>query len=254
MSPLKQQGPLRSRRPIYRTADGKRVPSVTTVLNVIGKDYLVRWANRLGLQGINSEEFVAEAAGAGTVVHAAIEADLKGEAMDPALIAEFSDAERTAGRVAWAAYRAWRGQHDLEPLLMEQSLVSERMRVGGTVDLYARVDGRHAVIDFKTSARVNESHVVQLAAYRALLEEHGHPVDEVRVVLIPREVLTLEHEGERVLTDTQHALDVFHAARALYEAQRVMEATQRKDREARAKAVREGIEQGTNELFERMKR
>lgn len=219
-------------RPKYRTLDGKIVPSVTTVLGVIAKPWLVAWANKLGLQGINSTEFVAEAAGAGTLTHAAIEADLKGEPLDAALVAEFSDEERTAGRVAWAAYRVWRKQHDLEVIFLEHQLVSEVLKVGGTVDLYAVLDGRRCVIDFKTSVRVYESHVVQLAAYRALLEEHGHQVDEVRVVLLPREVLILEHEGERVLEDTSHELDVFRAARALYDAQRVMEAKQRQNRRA----------------------
>lgn len=223
---------LRDTRPDYRAADGKRVPSVTTVLGVIAKPWLVAWGNKLGLQGIDSTQFVTEAAGAGTLTHAAIEADLKGEPLDAALIAEFSDKERTAGRVAWRAYQSWLGQHELEPIFLEHQLVSEVMKVGGTVDLYARIDGRLAVIDFKTSARVYESHTVQLAAYRALLEEHGHPVDEVRVVLLPREVLVIEHEGERVLEDTTHELDVFRAARALYDAQRVMEAKQRANKRA----------------------
>lgn len=227
VSPLRQ-----APRPKYRTLDGKIVPSVTTVIGVIAKPWLVAWANKLGLQGIDSTEFVAEAAGAGTLTHAAIEADLGGSPLDAGLIAEFSDEERTAGRVAWAAYRAWRKQHDLEVILLEHQLVSEVMKVGGTVDLYAVIDGRRSVIDFKTSARVYESHVVQLAAYRALLEENGYEVDEVRVVLLPREVLVIDHEGERVLEDTSHELDVFRAARALYDAQRVMEAQQRANRKA----------------------
>lgn len=223
-------------RPVYRTADGKRVPSVTTVLGVIAKPWLVAWANRLGLQGINSTEYVEEAAGAGTLTHAAIEAELTGQPMSDDLLAAFTDEEKTLGRLAWANYREWRKQHDLEPVLMEHQLVSEQLRVGGTVDLYARIDGRFAVLDFKTSARVYESHLIQLAAYRALLEEHGHPVDEVRVVLIPREAHVIDGERERVLEDTRHELAVFHAARALYEAQRVMEKVQRENREAAKKA------------------
>ena len=243
----------RDARPVYRTADGKRVPSVTTVLGCIAKPWLVAWANRLGLQGINSTEYVDEAAGAGTITHKAIEADLKGEPMNAELIAEFSDEERTLGRVAWAAYRTWRRQHEIEPIFIEHQLVSERMRVGGTVDLFACIDGRRAVIDFKTSVRVYESHVVQLAAYRELLEEQGYQVDEVRVVLLPREPLTLEHEGERALEDTRHALDVFRAARALYEAQRVMEKGQKDNRKA-AKQEHQVDEQSLKEFFERAKR
>ena len=40
---------------VYKTKDGKRVPGVTTILGVINKPALVRWANNLGLQGIDSQ-------------------------------------------------------------------------------------------------------------------------------------------------------------------------------------------------------
>lgn len=233
MSPLTAAGKrLRDQRPDYRAADGRKVPSVTTVLGVIAKPWLVAWGNRLGLQGIDSSLYVQEAAGAGTLAHAAIEAALKGVPIDDALVSEFSVEERVAGRIAWGNFTDWRRQHDIEPILVEYQLVSERMRVGGTVDCFAVIDGRRTVLDFKTSVRVYESHVVQLAAYRALLEEAGHQVDEVRVVLLPREPLVLDYEHERVIEDTSHALDVFRAARALYAAQRVMEQAQRANRKA----------------------
>lgn len=245
---------LRDARPDYRNAAGKKVPSVTTVIGMIAKPWLVSWANKLGLQDVDSTLYVAEAAGAGTLAHAAIESDLRGDTtIDAALVAEFSEAEKTAARVAWGSYKAWRKLHELEPLLIESQLISERLQVGGTVDLYAKIDGRRAVLDFKTGGRVYESHLVQLAAYRAILEERGYEVDEVRVVLIPREVLTLEPPPEHVLEDTHHALNVFHAARGLYAAHREMERVHRANAKAAREAKAQGLPEVRDELWARFK-
>ena len=47
---------------VYRTADGQRVPGVTTVLGILNKPALIKWANNLGLQGIDSATYVDETA------------------------------------------------------------------------------------------------------------------------------------------------------------------------------------------------
>lgn len=63
---------------IYRTADGKRVPGVTTVLGIMNKPALVKWANTLGLQGIDSSAYVDETARVGTLAHEMIQEYLGG--------------------------------------------------------------------------------------------------------------------------------------------------------------------------------
>lgn len=254
MSPLQDAAAAPARRqraprPVYRTADGVRVPSVTTVLGVIAKPWLVPWANGLGLRGINSTDYVDETAGGGTLVHAVIEATLKGQPLTATLADDFTDIEREYARAAWRRFVEWRGGHELEPLLMEHQLVSERLRVGGTVDLYARVDGRLAVLDFKTSNRVYDSHLLQLAAYRSLLEEAGHQVDEVRVVLLPREMGARSSEAS--VTETGCYLEVFEAALELYRRQRVLEREERRRREHERQAVeKERVESDLQRMVE----
>jgi len=66
---------------IYKTADGKRVPGVTTVIGGnLGwnKQALMYWANQVGLDGRNHREVSEEAADTGTIAHAMVEAELKG--------------------------------------------------------------------------------------------------------------------------------------------------------------------------------
>src|SRR5439155_21898181 len=46
----------------YYTSKGEQVPGVTTILSVLNKPALVSWANRMGLQGIDTHKYVDEAA------------------------------------------------------------------------------------------------------------------------------------------------------------------------------------------------
>ena len=65
---------------IYKLANGKRVPGVTTVLGIINKPALVKWANNLGLQGIDSTTYVDGTAKIGTLAHEMIQEYLGGPA------------------------------------------------------------------------------------------------------------------------------------------------------------------------------
>jgi len=53
----------------YRTSDGTIVPGVTTVIGILNKPALVKWANDLGLRGIDSASYVDETARIGTLAH-----------------------------------------------------------------------------------------------------------------------------------------------------------------------------------------
>lgn len=204
----------------YRASDGEQVPSVTTVLSVIGNDFLVKWAGRMGLQGIDPEALAQTSARAGSLAHAAIAAHFTRDAITDDFKADFTVAEKAGAKVAWGNFKVWEARHTIEPVLVEQWLVSDLMRFGGTMDLYASIDGVMTVVDFKTANNVYENHLVQLAAYRALLEEHGHKVEAVRVVALPRDAK--RRVVECVETDTMDALAVFLSALGLWRARRVM--------------------------------
>ena len=46
----------------YYLQDGTLVPGATTVTGLLNKPALVKWANNLGLQGIDSSKYVDKAA------------------------------------------------------------------------------------------------------------------------------------------------------------------------------------------------
>ena len=79
---------------IYRLADGTRVPSVTTVLNIVDKPALKPWAFAQGRESGRNEalgkpfaatlsEVTQDALNIGTVVHSMVEEDVKGGSPQP---------------------------------------------------------------------------------------------------------------------------------------------------------------------------
>lgn len=174
--------PVRLRRR-YRLEDGTIVPGVTTVVGLLAKPSLVRWANKLGLEGIDASRVSEQSARVGTLAHAMIRACLLGEPYSP----EGADPEEHAqAEEAFRCFLAWREGHTLRPVHCESSFVSQQLRYGGTVDCYCILDGKPVLLDFKTGKRIYDEYFVQLAAYAQLLREQGYPVEELRVLRLGR--------------------------------------------------------------------
>jgi hypothetical protein len=169
----------------YYTQDGAMVPGSTTVLGVINKPYLIKWANRLGLEGIDVDKYRDEAADTGNGLHYLLECDVKGVEPD---LKDFTPAQVERANLGLAAFRAWRMNEapDLKPLGIEMRLVSEKYRYGGTLDLYALIKGRYTLVDYKTSASVYLEHKAQATSYARLAQEHGHRLQDVLVLQLPR--------------------------------------------------------------------
>ncbi len=158
---------------IYKTADGKRVPGTTTIISGnLGwnKQPLMYWAWSEGIEGRNYRETSQEAAGIGTVAHAMIEADLKGKKYDSSTIPAdmLSKAEN-----AYLAWLEWKDVVGFELLGSELSLVSEKYRYGGCIDI-AAIKKVPCIVDLKTSGGVYADHLIQISAYGQLYNEH-HP-------------------------------------------------------------------------------
>lgn len=167
----------------YHLADGTQVPGVTTVLGVLDKPYLVAWANRMGLQGIDSRKYTDEAASVGTLAHYLVECELAG--VEPELM-DYTPNQLERAQHSLSHFHQWRAQHDLDPVLVEAQLVSERYRFGGTVDCIAWLDGVLTLMDNKTSSGIYDEHKWQVSAYMALAHEHVQPCTGARILRIPR--------------------------------------------------------------------
>lgn len=172
----------------YRLADGRRVSGVTTVIKQIGwnAEPLKWWAFRAGQQhpDLSSPyEVVDQAADIGTAVHAGIEQALHGLPDDDVqtfVAGELEGDEQVEKALkALGGFFQWRDMVSLEPVEQEVSLVSETYEYGGTLDLVARVGGKLALVDWKTSGGIYRETLIQLAAYGELWDENhvDRPLD-----------------------------------------------------------------------------
>lgn len=196
---------------IYKTADGKRVPGATTITGLLNKPQLVRWANKLGLEGIDSSKYTDEAAAVGTLAHALIQAHLQGDKVDTDL---FSPVQVDLAENAVLSFYEWASRHKIEPIICEVPMVSEKLRFGGTVDCYCILDGKPTLLDFKTGKAIYDEYFVQTSAYKELLLEHGNPVEEIKILRVGRD----ETEGfeERSITDSSKYFKIFQSLLDIY--------------------------------------
>lgn len=199
----------------YRLKDGTPVPGATTVLGVLNKPALVKWANNLGLQGIDSSKYVNKMAVIGTLAHYMLECYLRQEKPD---LSSFSPEEVSKAENSLLSFFEWEKNHSLEPQLCEVPLVSEKYRYGGTIDYYGLLNGVITLLDFKTGGGIYAEYVYQVAAYKQLLEENGYPVEQARILQIGRD----ETEGfsEKVITEFEKPWQVFWHCLQIYRLQK----------------------------------
>ena len=188
----------------FKTQSGQPVPGVTTVINLLAKPQLIVWANRLGLQGIDSTKYRDEAADIGTLAHAMIQAHLQNEVLD---LAEYTSLQTDLASNAVLSYYEWEKNHNIEPFICEMPLVSDKNLYGGTIDCYCLLDDEYTLLDFKIGKAIYDEYFVQLAAYKELLVEQGYLIDKCRILRIGRD----ETEGfeERVITVTDKYFKIF---------------------------------------------
>lgn len=171
------------------TWGGKPVPSVTTIINRLGKgDALIQWAANCAVDHIEqalargSEDmgFICQeartahkqkkdaAADIGTRVHEYAKLILQGKNPPEPLDGP--------AQKAIEAFWHWVEVHKIEPHAVERRVMSARHLYAGTTDFYGMIDGRWSVLDFKTGRGVYDEAWWQTSAYgMALQEEMGGP-------------------------------------------------------------------------------
>lgn len=135
--------------------NGKAVPSVTTVLNIINKPELIEWYGRLGLAAANKKK--EEAAEFGSIVHTALESVCNGQTPS------FKD-ERV--KTVVENFLAWEKRNIKRWITFEKAIFNDEHLYAGTIDAIAELkSGAIVLVDFKTSKRVWAEYYLQVAAY-----------------------------------------------------------------------------------------
>ena len=204
--------------------NGVEYPSVTQVLAVVNKPYLVTWANRMGLQGVNTQYVLEKAASIGTLTHKMINMDLSASA-EPLDAKLYPFTHWEAAQRAFASFMMWKKkQGEIKPVRLESAIASAGLRYGGTLDALVYLNGKLTLIDFKTSASIHKEYFAQLAAYGMLYDNDRHEWSDY-VEIEDMIVLRLGKEGapsyeESHIVDRQSYESYFFRALDLYYAQK----------------------------------
>lgn len=204
----------------YRTKDGERVPSTTTITGRF-KDSagLINWANAEGLAGRKLYQD-SSAIDVGHLVHSMVEATIHGQEK-PEIPDEYAERVQSA----YGAWDRWWRANQFEVVATEVPLVSEEWKYGGTIDTVLRdSDGNLCLGDWKTSNAVYADYLIQLAAYAHLWNENAsdeslHLTGGFHLVRFSKEHGDMEHRHFPELDD---AWTMFMLFRQSYELDKLL--------------------------------
>ena len=194
--------------------DGVKYPSVTTVLNVVNKPAIGFWYRKEALlevernwetlaskltAGVHIEdalkeitalakskpdEILQEALDIGSEVHKHLEFITKkwiatGKMQVGGLVVSTEAVDNCL-----QAFYHWAEMHKFQPIESELTVYSKKLGYAGTLDAIGKVDGKLAVVDYKSSKACYPEMGMQLSAYRhAYAEMRGErKVDEMWIL------------------------------------------------------------------------
>lgn len=193
---------------VYR-ANGREVPSVTTILSAVSKPDLTTWSAKMGaerfkelvtpgevldevsIQNVATEiqwahkNFLKTAGTIGDIAHKFAEHFIAwklGKGDRPEL--PFNKPAQRASK----AFLSWVKDNDIAFKGSEFRVYSRKYHYAGTVDIDAVVAGERCIVDLKTAKGVYKEHLLQVAAYMQALEEEnpGTKYDAAWIVKIDK--------------------------------------------------------------------
>lgn len=167
----------------YVTPEGRKLPSVTTVLGWEKNSALQEWRDRVGEQ--EADKISRKAATRGTLIHESIESYLKG------LQPQFTWIQQKEKAMFMGVIPYL--DNITEIIAMETRMWSDTLGVAGTVDLIAYHNNKLKIIDWKTSTRFKtadeiSNYFMQAACYSVMLYERtGIATGDLEIVIINEE-------------------------------------------------------------------
>lgn len=191
---------------VYKTANGIRVPGVTTITAELGwsKETLCKWHNRMGREGIDTSKYVTDKADIGTLAHRMVECYLTGETLDTS---DYSKNQIDTAENCLISFYEWEKSNAIKVLHHELQLVSETYGFGGTLDLHGMVNLIYEISDLKTGSGIYPEHFVQVGGYCILADEHKIPYQRARIINIPRN--EDEEFSQKIIPNLEVAKQIF---------------------------------------------
>lgn len=163
--------------------DGKKYPSVTTIVHSLGSDDITRWSNFLGFKHIKVQTELDRTASFGTLVHShlqhIVDPSCGDELVEPKNSIEKYDLDKVI-----RLFNEYFDNFEYTTLFTERFILSEELGYAGTMDWVANVNGKIMLNDFKTAKAPYISMMFQLGGYYNLLQSIGQDVDLASIITI----------------------------------------------------------------------
>ena len=166
---------------LYVTPEGKKFPSVTTVLSINTRDAIMEWRRRVGSEEAN--RISSFAASRGTRVHTMVERYLDNRD-------DYLEKSNHLTRQNFETMRPVLDENISKIVLQEAPLYSEHLVLAGRVDCIGVFDGKLSVIDFKTASKPKRwdwihNYFMQETAYAIAFEERtGIPISNLVTIIV----------------------------------------------------------------------
>lgn len=196
---------------IYECEDGTKVPSVTTILQILGSKEINLWANSLGFRHIKYEEKLNQLAEDGTKMHSVVQ-----HIVDPSLEDEvrFNDPlEKEKYKKIGKRFEHMISIYNYDTKFTEKTFVSKELGYGGTIDWVANINGFNMLNDFKSSKQVYLKHLLQLGGYYNLLKENNFTIDGASIILVNTKICAMFPISK---ADLEYFADLFNDLAKFY--------------------------------------
>ena len=229
--------------------DGRQLPSVTTILDVIAKPGLGPWYAKqerryfrslllarirdLGHPAWTTPPTLRSRGrerreGGGPRAATGLDDRYRGACRDRVAASDEAGRGRRAracpaGAAAWAveSWKDWASSVALEPLAIERTVYCDACGYAGTLDLYARVIGILTVLDWKSGKAIYPEAFLQNVAYRHAAKRLRMPSAQGLIVRLPK--LVTDPTWEVMPVPTMLSIEDFLAAMRLWRWLRRME-------------------------------
>lgn len=215
MSKTVKQDQRNERRGGFYWIDGFPYVSVTNVLKIVDKPAIRYWFGQQVYRAMIKDPTLGErdalslpyresdkAKSRGSTVHSIVEAYKQSGTVIEGIPEEFEGYAK--------AFYSWIKDNDVEIKEQEKTVISKEHGYAGTLDIFGSVKGGgNWIIDVKTGKSIYPEAWLQLSAYKAAMEENGHKVDEIAVLL-------LKENGKYSFEQGDPHLDVFLACKDVW--------------------------------------